>query len=395
MRRAMPDPVKIPPGPLDDLVVVDLTRVLAGPYCTLVLAELGARVIKVERPGHGDDAREVGPFIRGKSAYFMSLNRGKQSIALDLAVADDRAIFEKLVARADVLVENYRPGVLAKHGFGWEALHARWPRLVLASISGFGQTGPYASRPAFDMVVQAMGGVMSLTGWPGGPPTRVGTSIGDITAGLFGAIGVLAALQERERTGLGRHVDVAMLDSQVAILENAIARFAATGEVPGPLGARHPSIAPFAAFRARDRYLVIAAGHDAMFGRLCEVLDAAELVADARFAGVQDRARNADVLGVELEKHLAARDAADWLARLAAAGVPCGPIHDVAGVLADPQVRARNMIVSVDDPVAGRLEMPGNPIKLDGRADPVTRPPAPELDANRASILAELEREDG
>jgi len=395
MRRAMPDPVKIPPGPLDDLVVVDLTRVLAGPYCTLVLAELGARVIKVERPGHGDDAREVGPFIRGKSAYFMSLNRGKQSIALDLAVADDRAIFEKLVARADVLVENYRPGVLAKHGFGWEALHARWPRLVLASISGFGQTGPYASRPAFDMVVQAMGGVMSLTGWPGGPPTRVGTSIGDITAGLFGAIGVLAALQERERTGLGRHVDVAMLDSQVAILENAIARFAATGEVPGPLGARHPSIAPFAAFRARDRYLVIAAGHDGMFRQLCEVLDAAELVADARFAGVQDRARNADVLGVEHSQHLAARDAADWLARLAAAGVPCGPIHDVAGVLADPQVRARNMIVSVDDPVAGRLEMPGNPIKLDGRADPVTRPPAPELDANRASILAELEREDG
>ncbi len=395
MRRAMPDPAKIPPGPLDGLLVIDLTRVLAGPYCTLVLAELGARVIKVERPGHGDDAREVGPFIGGKSAYFMSLNRGKESIALDLGVDGDRAIFRKLIARADVLVENYRPGVLAKHGFGWDVLHRRFPRLVLASISGFGQTGPYSSRPAFDMVVQAMGGVMSLTGWPGGPPTRVGTSIGDITAGLFGAIGVLAALQERTRTGLGRHVDVAMLDSQVAILENAIARYAATGVVPGPLGARHPSIAPFAAFRARDKHLVIAAGHDGMFRKLCELLEASELCADPRFVGVQERVANADALGSELEKRLATRDAADWLALLAPAGIPCGPIHDVAGVLADPQVRARNMIVSADDPIAGRLEMPGNPIKLDGRADPTTRPPAPALDADRARILAELEREDG
>jgi CoA:oxalate CoA-transferase len=395
MRPGMTDSVRIPPGPLTGLVVVDLTRVLAGPYCTLVLAELGARVIKVERPGYGDDAREVGPFIGGKSAYFMSLNRGKESIVLDLGSPDDRPIFEKLLARADVLVENYRPGVLAKHGFGWEALHARWPRLVLASISGFGQTGPYASRPAFDMVVQAMGGVMSLTGWPGGPPTRVGTSIGDITAGLFGAIGVLAALQERTRTGLGRHVDVAMLDAQVAILENAIARYAATGQVPGPLGARHPSIAPFSAFRARDKYLVIAAGHDGMFRKLCEVLEAPELVADPRFVGVQERVGHADALGLEVEKRLATRDVSDWLVRLAAAGVPCGPIHDVAGVLADPQVRARHMIVSVDDPVAGRLEMPGNPIKLDGREDSTRRPPAPALDADRAAILAELEREDG
>jgi len=395
MRPAMPDSVQIPAGPLSGVVVVDLTRVLAGPYCTLVLAELGARVIKVERPGHGDDARGVGPFMNGKSAYFMSLNRGKESIALDLGETADRAIFERLIARADVLVENYRPGVLAKHGLGWEALHARWPRLVLASISGFGQTGPYSSRPAFDMVVQAMGGVMSLTGWPGGPPTRVGTSIGDITAGLFGAIGILAALNERAQTGLGRHVDVAMLDSQVAILENAIARYAATGEVPGPLGSRHPSIAPFAAFRARDKHLVIAAGHDPMFHKLCGVLEAPELRSDPRFLGVQERVANADALGVEVEKRLGARDAADWLARLAAAGVPCGPIHDVAGVLADPQVRARNMIVSADDPISGRLEMPGNPIKLDGRADPLTRPPAPELDADRAAILAELERENG
>ena len=293
-----------------------------------------------------------------------------------------------------MLVENYRPGVLAKLGYGWDALHARCPKLVLASISGFGQTGPYASRPAFDMVVQAMGGVMSLTGWPGGPPTRVGTSIGDITAGLFGAIGMLAALQERARTG--RRPPRRRGDARLARSRSSRTRSRATSRpayVPGPLGARHPSIAPFAAFRARDKYLVIAAGHDGMFRKLCSVLGAPELVDDARFVGVQERVAHADELGVELEKRLAARDAADWLARLAEAGVPCGPIHDVAGVLADPQVRARHMIVSVDDPVAGRLEMPGNPIKLDGREDKTTRPPAPALDADRAAILAELSKD--
>jgi len=381
-------------GPLAGTLVVDLTRVLAGPYCTLVLCELGARVIKVERPGIGDEAREVGPHIHGKSAYFMSLNRGKESIALDLADAADRAIFEKLGARADVMVETYRPGGLAKHGLGWESLHARWPRLILASISGFGQTGPYAHRPAFDMVVQAMGGVMSLTGHPGGPPTRVGTSIGDITAGLFGAIGILAALTERKDTGVGRHVDVGMLDAQVAILENAIARYAATGVVPGPLGARHPSIAPFSAFQTRDKPIVIAAGHDGVYRRLCEVLAAPELLADARFLTIAERVKNADALGAELEKRLAARTAADWLARLEQAGVPCGPLNDVAAVLADPHVRARHMIVSVDDPVAGRLEMPGFPVKLDGVVESDTRRAPPDLDADRAKILAELQTPD-
>jgi CoA:oxalate CoA-transferase len=381
-------------GPLAGTLVVDMTRVLAGPYCTLVLCELGARVIKVERPGVGDEAREVGPHIHGKSAYFMSLNRGKESIALDLGVAADREIYERLLARAHVLVENYRPGVLARHGYGWESLHARWPGLVLASISGFGQTGPYAHRPAFDMVVQAMGGVMSLTGHPGGPPTRVGTSIGDITAGLFGAIGILAALTERAATGVGRHIDVAMLDSQVAILENAIARYAATGQVPGPLGARHPSIAPFSAFRTRDKPIVIAAGHDAQFASLCGALEAPELTTDPRFATVFDRVKNADVLGSEIEKRLAARGAAEWLERFERAHVPCGPINDVAAVLADPQVRARHMIVTADDPIAGPLQMPGFPIKLDGAVESDSRKPAPELDADRARILAELETRD-
>ena len=246
-------------GPLAGIVVVDLTRVLAGPFCTMQLVDLGARVIKVERPDGGDDARQIGPFVGGKSAYFSSLNRGKQSIALDLKAAPDREIFEKLLARADVLVENFRPGTMEKLGYGWEDLRRRFPRLIYAAVSGFGHTGPYAARPAYDIVVQGMGGIMSLTGQPGGEPARVGTSLGDIVAGLFTTIGINAALASRESSGLGTKIDVSMLDSQVAILENAIARYTATGSVPGPLGTRHPSITPFAAFAAKDTHVIIAA----------------------------------------------------------------------------------------------------------------------------------------
>ena len=229
-------------GPLKGVTVIDLTRVLAGPYCTLVLADLGARVIKVETPGGGDDSRTFGPFIEGKSAYFMSINRGKESISLNLKEDGDRAVFEDLLAGADVVVENFRAGTMERLGYGWEALHARFPRLIYAACSGFGHTGPYAGRPAYDVVVQAMGGIMSLTGQPGGPPARVGSSVGDIVAGLFTAIGINGALYRRTMTGEGMKLDVSMLDCQVAILENALARYFASGEVPGPLGTRHPSI---------------------------------------------------------------------------------------------------------------------------------------------------------
>ena len=378
-------------GPLVGILVVDLTRVLAGPYCTLVLADLGARVVKVEAPGRGDDARAIGPFVGGASAYFLSLNRGKESIALDLRDAADRALFERLLARADVLVENFRPGVLERLGFGWEGLHARFPRLVVARVSGFGQTGPYAARPAYDVVVQGMGGVMSLTGHPGGPPARVGTSTGDITAGLFTAIGVLSALVERARSGLGREVDVAMLDCQVATLENAIARYQATGEVPGPLGTRHPSIAPFQAFATRDGHVVVAAGNDALFAKLCAALERPGLASDPRFASNELRTRHVDALAAELGRAFAERASAEWLARLEAAGVPCGPLNDVAAVLADPQVRARNMVVEVLDPEAGRVALAGNPVKLRGVPDPPTRAPAPRLDEHRDAIVRELE----
>jgi CoA:oxalate CoA-transferase len=378
-------------GPLAGTFVLDLTRVLAGPYCTMVLADLGARVVKVEAPERGDDARRIGPFVGDVSAYFWSLNRGKQSIALDLRAQDDREIFERLLARADALVENFRPGVMERLGYGFAALHARHPRLVVASTSGFGQTGPYARRPAYDVVVQAMGGIMSLTGQPGGPPTRVGTSTGDITAGLFTAIGVLAALVERAQSGRGRHVDVAMLDCQVATLENAIARFVATGEVPGPLGSRHPSITPFQAFRTQDGHIVVAAGNDALFAALAGALGRPELASDPRYRTNDDRTRNAAALAAELEAAFARRTSAEWLAALEAAGIPCGPLNDVAAVLADPQVRARNMVVTADDPSAGRLSLAGNPVKLSGVEDPATRPPAPRLDEHRTAILSELE----
>jgi CoA:oxalate CoA-transferase len=362
------------PGPLDGTLVVDLTRVLAGPYCTMVLADLGARVVKVEAPGSGDDARAIGPFVDGESAYFASLNRGKESLALDLKSEEGRAAFEELLARADVLVENFRPGVMQRLGYGWDTLHGRFPRLVMASISGFGQTGPYADRPAYDVVVQGMGGIMSLTGQPGGPPTRVGTSAGDISAGLFAAIGIQAALLERERGGEARHVDVAMLDAQVATLENAIARYEATGQVPGPLGSRHPSITPFQALATRDGHVIVAAGNDGLFAKLCSALDAPGLRDDPRFVSNELRTRNVDVLAAELERALAARSTAEWLEVLGAAGIPSGPINDVAAVLADPQVRARNMIET-----AGTLSLAGNPIKLSGVRDPETREPAPAL----------------
>jgi CoA:oxalate CoA-transferase len=394
-KTASPTPAKdvapqMPRGPLTGITVVDLTRVLAGPYCTMVLADLGARVIKVETPKTGDDSRAFGPFLKGQSAYFGSLNRGKESIALDLKKDSDKAIFEKLLARADVVVENYRPGTMEKLGFGWETLHANYPRLIYAAASGFGHTGPYSKRAAYDMVVQAMGGIMSVTGHAGQPPVRVGSSIGDITAGLFTAIGVNAALLHRANTGEAIKVDVAMLDCQVAILENAIARYAATGEVAGPIGARHPSITPFAAFEAKDAWFVIAAGNDALFQKVCDVVGSPGLSKDARFKTNALRTENQAALAQLLGEQFAKKPAEHWLNAFDDAGVPTGPINKVDQVLADPHVRSRNMVVTATDPETGPLTMAGNPIKLSTFADPDTRVAAPRLDANRTAILKEL-----
>jgi len=382
-------------GPLSGILVIDLTRVLAGPYAALMLNELGARIIKVEPPRTGDDSRHIGPFVKTKagktkSGYFMSVNRGKESIALDLKADGDRRIFEALLSRADILIENYRGGTMEKLGYGYEKLKDKHPALIYCGVSGFGHTGPYAKRPAYDMVVQAMGGVMSLTGHPDSPPTRVGTSTGDLSAGLFATIGMIAALYDRKTTGRGQKVDISMLDSQVALLENAISRYVATGDVPGRLGSRHPSIAPFAAFATKDGHIAIAAGNDDLFARTARVLGREDLIADERFTSNPKRVVNHEPLHEEMEIALSGKPSKDWLALLDAAGVPSGPLNNVAQVMADPQVLSRNMIIEALDPELGPIRMQGNPVKLSAHEDPKTRPGAPDLDADRAAILKEL-----
>ncbi len=377
-------------GPLSGVVVVDLSRILAGPYCTFLMSELGARVIKVEQPGKGDDAREYGPFRGGKSTYFASINRGKQSIALDLKKAADKKIFELLLEKADVLVENYRPGTMEKLGYGWEVLHKRYPRLIYAAASGFGHTGPHSQDPAYDMVVQGLGGMMSITGPQGGPPVRVGMSIGDIGAGLYTAVAVNAALLHRERTGEAAKVDVGMLDCQIALLENAVMRYSVTGEIPGPLGARHPTITPFEAFATADGSIIIAAGNDGLFQKLCAALARPDLAASPDYKTNDLRLKRQPQLKAEIEKELRKQKLAHWLKVLDEAGLPCGPINTIAQAMAHPQVAARNMLVTVEDPKAGTLTLAGNPLKVSGFADPSVREPAPELDADRAAILKEL-----
>jgi CoA:oxalate CoA-transferase len=372
-------------GPFAGLVVIDLTRVLAGPFCTMLLAELGARVIKVEDPDGGDDSRHFDPFIGGRSAYFLSLNRGKESIALDLKSEADWVVFLSLVRQGDVLVENFRPGTLERLGVGYEQLQAVNRRLIYAAISGFGHTGPWRHKPAYDMIVQAAGGLMSVTGFPGGPPTKAGTSIGDLTGGLLALSGIGSALYHRERTGEGMKVDVSLLDGQIAILEHAIMRYVTSGQAPGPAGNRHPSISPFEPYATADRPLVIAAGNDALFLRLCQALGHPEIANDTRFLTNADRNRHADQLKEMLERTLVCQCADHWLRVLDEAGVPCSLVNSVADAVEHPQIRSRNMIVEAEG-----VRMAGNPIKLSAFSDPTTRPPAPDLDADGARIRQEL-----
>ncbi len=378
-------------GPLNGVLVIDLTRVLAGPYCTLLMSDLGARVIKVEIPETGDDARQIGPFIKQKSAYFMSLNRGKESIALNLKIDRDRQILHQLLARADVVVENFRSGTMDKLNLGWDILHERHPRLIYAAVSGFGHSGPYQSKPAYDLVVQAMGGIMSLTGQEGGgPPTRVGTSIGDLSAGLFTAIGISSALYHRSQTGEALKIDVSMLDCQVALLENAIARYLATGSVPGPLGARHPSIAPFDAYATDNSHVIVAAGNNNLFERFAEAIGGRQLAQDPRYATNDLRCQNVENLKRDIEALLAGKTTAQWIDILDKAGIPCSPINTVSDVLSDEHIKYRNMVITTPDPIIGDIKMAGNPIKFDRFDDPPTRPAAPDLDADRQQILASL-----
>ena len=377
-------------GPLKNLLVIDLTRVLVGPYCTMILSDLGARVIKIEAPETGDDSRKFGPFINDYSAYFMSLNRGKESIALNLKNQDDKKIFDKILSKADILVENFKPGTLEKWGYGWKDVNKKYPKLIYASASGFGQTGPLKELPAYDMVVQGMGGLMSVTGHPDNEPTRVGTSIGDITAGLFTAIGINAALYDRQKTGKGAFIDVSMLDCQIAILENAISRYLSKNEIPKPMGSRHPSIAPFEAFKTKDSYIIIAAGNDKLFTKLCEVLNINDIPKEKRFNSNSLRCENMDSLKKILEDKLKLKNTNEWIKEMEKLKIPCGPIFNIKQAVENPQIKHRNMIVKSYHKIIGEFKSSGNPIKISTYKDENTRGDIPDLDEHREKILKEF-----
>ncbi|MBW8057307.1 MAG: CoA transferase [candidate division NC10 bacterium] len=370
---------------LENLKVVDFSRILAGPYCTMILADLGAEVVKIEQPDSGDEARGVGPFLNGVSAYFASLNRGKKSVALNIKDPRGRDCATELIARADILVENFRPGTMDRLGLGYETLAQRNPRLIYAACSGFGQTGPYRTRGAYDMVIQGIGGVMSITGEPGGRPLKTGPPIGDLAGGLFTVIGILAALQAREKTGEGQMVDIGMLDCQVALLENAIIRYTTTGEVPGPLGARHPSIAPFEAFEAKDGYVIFAVGTP-HWKRFCRIIGREELLEDPRFATNALRAENHGALQPIIAQIAQTKKVREWIDVMEKAGVPCGPINTIDQVVADPQVQARGMITAIHHPEVGTIRLPASPIRLSRTPGRVDRP-APRLGEHTTDVL--------
>jgi CoA:oxalate CoA-transferase len=378
-------------GPLEGITILDLTWVLSGPYGAMVLSDLGAEVIKVERPPHGDLARTTGPHINGVSGYFMSINRGKKSISIDLSTEEGKELFLKLVEKADVVMENFTPGAMDKLGLGYEALRARNPRIVYSATSGFGQTGPDRLRPALDVVVQGMGGVMSITGHPGGPPTRPGLSLGDIAAGLFTAVGILAALQERERSGEGQMVDISMLDCQIAILENAFMRYFATGKEPGPIGTRHPLATPFQAFPTKDGYLVLAlwGGAENQWEMLCALLGKPELIYDERFATNDARTENHAELESYLNEAMRERSTQEWLDEFDKIGIPCGPLNTIPEAAEHPQVQAREMLVDVEHPVAGTLPLSNTPVRL-SRTPGGIKGPSPAIGQHSDEVLREM-----
>ena len=382
-------------GALAHIRVLDLSRVLAGPWATQALADLGADVIKVERPGTGDDTRGWGPpWLRedaGESAYFVSTNRGKRSITVDIARPEGQHIVRRLAAQSDVLVENYKVGALDRYGLGHRPLALLNPRLVYCSITGFGQTGPYRERAGYDFLVQAMGGLMSITGEPDGEPMKVGVAITDILTGMYAATAILAALAHRERTGRGQNIDLALLDVQVAMLANHAENYLLARKPPERLGNAHPSIVPYRAFATRDGHIVVAVGNDGQFARLCEVAGVPELSSDAKFATNAARVRNRAELEAKLAQIVARRDSRDWIGALEAATVPCGPINDLAQVFADPQVRHRGMEIDAPHPLAGNVPMVRSPIRLSECPDRTDLPP-PALGQHTAEVLKSLLR---
>ncbi|MGH2601575.1 MAG: CaiB/BaiF CoA transferase family protein [Dehalococcoidia bacterium] len=371
--------------------VLDLTWVLSGPYAAMTLCDLGAEVIKVERPPYGDIARTTGPFLGEESAYFISINRGKRSVALDLRTPEGKDAFLRLVEQVDVVMENFTPGVMAKLGLDYETLAARNQRLIMCSVSGFGQTGPDRDLPALDIIVQGMGGVMSITGEPGGRPVRPGLSLGDIAAGLYAAIAVLAALHERERSGRGQYVDVSMLDCQLAVLENAYTRYFVTGEAPQPLGTRHPAATPFQAFPTTDGYVVIALswGTENQWQLLCGILGVTELIDDERFETSGQRTANHAELEPILSAAFQQRSTADWLEDLRAAKIPSGSLNTIPRAATLPQVEARGMIVEVEHPKLGPVRLINHPLKF-SRTPAAIQGPPPSVGQDTRHILREV-----
>lgn len=360
---------------LDGIRVLDLSRVLAGPYCTAMLGDLGADVIKVEMPGGGDDARHFGPFRNGESLYFSILNRNKKSVSLDLKEPEGLQVLYDLARRSDVVVENFRPGVTERLGIDYDSLRQIKPDLVYASISGFGQHGPAAQLPAYDLIIQAASGLMSITGQPDGPPTRVGESVGDIVAGLFASWAIIASLLRRERTGEGEHLDVAMLDSLLALEVTATSLYAANGRAPGRVGNRHPVSTPFDTFNAQDGQVVLVAANGPMFARLSRLIDQPDLISDARFLTDEDRTLHEQELKVLIEEWTSSRPVAAVVEAAADVGVPASPILDVAEALATEQTKVRRVVSSFEHPIAGQVPVVAQPVKFSaGTRDPERSP---------------------
>ncbi len=350
---------------LSDVVVIDLSRVLAGPYCTMILGDLGATVIKVEQPGKGDDTRSFGPpYIAGESAYYLGLNRNKRSILLDFSTPEGKQRLLNLVSTATVLVENFRPGALERQGLGYENLRAINPGLIYCSISGYGQSGPYASRPGYDFVAQAESGLMSVTGEIEGEPQRVGSPVGDVSAGMFACMAILAALRVRDRTGKGQYIDISLLETTMSLLANVSSNYLISGEEALRFGNGHPNIVPYQAFRTRDGYVVVSCGNDRLYQVLCQLLGREDLAADPRFTTNPQRVRNRKELVPVLQEEFLQRATDEWLPELRAAGIPCGPINTVSQAFNDPHIQARGFVWECEHPTAGRIKLSGSPIHL-------------------------------
>lgn len=377
------------PKPLDGLRVIDLTRVLAGPFCTMLLADMGADVIKIENPDGGDDSRAFGPYKQGLSAYYMGLNRSKRSVTLNLKNEKAKEMLKSLVRDADVVVENFKPGTMNKLGLSYEVLREVNPKIIYAASSGFGQTGPYSPRAAYDLIIQGMSGFMSITGFDADNPVKAGSSIADIFAGVFTTIGILAALEHRRKTGAGQMVDVAMLDCMVATLENALATFDCTGKSPEPIGNVHRSIAPFASFRTADGQVNVCAGNDDLWRRFCEAIGMENYVSDPRFADNKVRVANFGELAPLINERMEGKTTAEWTAILDAVKVPCGPIMNLQQVVADPHIQARNMIVELMHPVVGKLLVPGVPIKFSETPASISSA-APALGEHNEEVFGQL-----